>query len=149
MLKDCKECEWNEEYTLVFLKSKSDSISSKYKKLLPKKKEYKIEDINESSKLCGFLPMSSSEFHQAVYYGELEKVRELSKNNKSLINAKDENGYQPLHIATVEGYPEIVRFLISCGADINGKTKSDEWAPLHLAVRFYKINIVKLLLKKS
>ena len=142
----CNECEWHNEYIIGFLDSKTDTISQKFKEHYQNNKAYKIEDINESYMVCGFLPIPSSEFHQAVYYGDMTKIKQLVSKNKELLNEIDDQGFRPLHIAAVEGNTEIVSYLVASGADINGKAMYG-WAPLHMAVKFNQINIIKLLLR--
>ncbi len=144
-LEGCQECEWNREYVLGFLTSKDDSFHQIFSGRTMREKEYKIEDINSFSMVCGYLPIPSLELHRAVYFGDLETIKEITERKKDLLNTKDDQDFQPLHIAVVEGYPEIVRFLVKSGADINGKGQ-DGWAPLHMAVKFNQRDIVQLLL---
>ena len=144
-LEDCKECEWEYKYVLGFLSSKDDSVIQIFPDRTKNDKEYKIEDINESYLVCGYLPIPSYEFHRAVYFGDLKKVKQLTEKNIDFLNAKDDQGFRPLHIAVVEGYSEIVDYLVTSGADINGKGMYG-WAPLHMAVKFNQIHIIKLLL---
>lgn len=141
----CEECEWYDEYVIGFLNSKSDSLKQLFKERYEANKKYKIIDINEFHMVCGFLPIPSIDFHKAVYFGDLAKIRKLSGKNSKLLNKKDEHGYRPLHIATVEGHSEIIMHLVSSGANINAKGMYG-WTPLHLAVRFNRIDTVKLLL---
>ncbi len=145
-LEGCPECEWNNKYVLGFLTSKDDSLNQIFSGRIKKDKEYKIEDINEFYPVCGYLPIPSSAFHHAVYFGDLKRVKKLTEENKDLLNAKDDQGFRPLHIAAVEGYSEIVRYLVTFGADINGKGMYG-WAPLHMAVKFNQTHIIKLLLR--
>ena len=49
------------------------------------------------------------------------------------MNAKDDNGWTPLHFAVYYGHKEIVELLIAKGAEVNAKDKNG-WTPLHLAV---------------
>ncbi|MDH4227644.1 MAG: ankyrin repeat domain-containing protein [Deltaproteobacteria bacterium] len=46
------------------------------------------------------------------------------------VNAKDKNGYTPLHHAMNRGDDEVVKFLIEKGADVNAKASSDGKTPL-------------------
>ncbi len=131
-LKDCPECQWKKEYVIAFSSIK------------PKSND-KVLDINQFSQVCGFLPIPSTEIHGAVYFGNLVKTKQLIESNRGLINLKDEQDYQPLHIAAIEGYREIVEYLIKAGADINARGMYG-WTPLNVAVRFNQKEIVKLLL---
>ena len=51
------------------------------------------------------------------------------------VNAKNQNGYTPLHKAVDDGHKEIVELLITEGADVNAK-EGGGGTPLHHAVLF-------------
>ncbi|MDP3444803.1 MAG: ankyrin repeat domain-containing protein, partial [Ignavibacteria bacterium] len=54
----------------------------------------------------------------------------------------------PLHSAILNNNPEIVKFLIANGADINALT--DQWdTPLHLAIREKNLDIINLLIQSD
>jgi len=74
----------------------------------------------------------ASDIHQAAKQGDLVKVKALLEKNAELTNAKTENGETPLHSAASGGQLEVVKFLISQGADINLKQNSGATA-LHFA----------------
>ena len=67
---------------------------------------------------------------KAAYFGDLDTVRILVREGGA--NAKDDAGYTPLHCALCGGHEEIVRFLLSEGADVNAKT-TDGLTPLCFA----------------
>lgn len=144
-LHECKECEWENEYVLGFLNSKNDPIKQHFKTFSLEDQKYEIEDINESSMVCGFMPVPGTFFSKEVYYGNLEEVKKLLSGNKDFLNEKNHTEFLPLHIAVVEGHSEIVQYLISSGADVNCKGMYG-WSPLHLAIKFNQSEIVKLLL---
>ena len=147
-LQECKDCEWENEYVLGFLNSKTDLIKQEFKALKIEDQKYEIEDINESSMVCGFIPAPNTPFSKAVYYGNLAEVEKMFSENKSLLNEKNQTEFLPLHIAVVEGHSEIVQYLISSGADINCKGMY-RWSPLHLAVKFNQADIANLLLNNK
>lgn len=53
------------------------------------------------------------------YFGASEYIYELIAKDAS-INAKDKDGYTPLHTAVIEGKKEVAELLIAKGADIKG-----------------------------
>ncbi|UNU25030.1 ankyrin repeat domain-containing protein [Microcoleus vaginatus] len=64
------------------------------------------------------------------------------------INAKDEYGNTPLHLAIQDARPEIVSFLIANGAQLNVKNSYGA-TPLHIAVSKNMQNINQLLLENG
>lgn len=79
----------------------------------------------------------------------LEVIEELLKKGASL-EAKDSNGYTPLHLAVFSNSYPIVKLLLTHGArpDITGK---DGDTPLHIALKSPSLSpeIIDLLLKKG
>ena len=53
-------------------------------------------------------------------------------NESADVNAKNNIGGTPLHIAAAEGHKEMVELLIAKGADVNAKDDGG-WTPLDLA----------------
>ena len=70
--------------------------------------------------------------NQAVFDGNIEAVKQHLAAGTD-VNAKDDNGWIPLHFAVYYGHKEIVELLIAKGAEVNAKDKNG-WTPLHLAV---------------
>jgi hypothetical protein len=68
---------------------------------------------------------------------------------QNLINAIDDFGTTPLHIAARHGKKEVVEFLIFREADINAKEGMNGLTPLHEAVLSGSLEIVKLLVVKG
>lgn len=60
-----------------------------------------------------------------------ETVRALLKNDAD-VNAKDESGSTPLHLASSKGSYETMTILIEYGADVAAKDSNDRTA-MHLA----------------
>jgi ankyrin repeat protein len=57
--------------------------------------------------------------HHAAATGDIQRLQELAKNNRHLLVAEDENGWQPLHEAIRAGDLETVKFLLQNGANKN------------------------------
>jgi ankyrin repeat protein len=64
-------------------------------------------------------------------------------NYYSIIEPKTGNTF--LHLATIDDFPEIVKYFIEKGADLNMKN-SDGNTPLHLAIKAKRNKIIKLLI---
>ncbi|KAJ4486018.1 ankyrin repeat-containing domain protein [Lentinula aciculospora] len=83
--------------------------------------------------------------HGLAITGDLNKLETLvSLDSEVDINALDEFGYTPLHLACDRGSVETVRFLLSKGADTSIKDP-DEMTPLQLAQTAGHEGIVELL----
>ena len=66
-----------------------------------------------------------------IVRGNVYAVRSLISEGAN-VNARDENGLSPLHIAAEEGRTAIAQALISSGSNVNAKD-SKNWTPLHYA----------------
>jgi len=74
---------------------------------------------------------SNKELFQAATNGNIGKVESLLSQGAD-VNARDEYGQMPLHLAVVRGRQKIVELLISRGANIEGKDNAGR-TPLHYA----------------
>ncbi|WP_342637845.1 ankyrin repeat domain-containing protein [Orientia tsutsugamushi] len=84
--------------------------------------------------------------HRAVKDGDLEEVKYLlSANNNIDVNIKDTDFNTPLYCAVAKGYIEIIKLLLSHGANINSTNCSGN-TPLMCSVMAENIELVKLLL---
>ncbi|KAJ3323175.1 hypothetical protein HDV06_002187 [Boothiomyces sp. JEL0866] len=76
--------------------------------------------------------------------GKIEDVKRLIDTGFSP-DAKDDNGYTPMHAAASYGHLDLINLLISLGADIN-ITDTDGDTPLHVACN---LETVTLLIEKG
>ena len=65
------------------------------------------------------------------------------------MDAKNKRGWTPLHIPALEGRKENVELLISAGANINAKSKSQDSTPLDEAIRRKHTKIIDFLREKG
>ena len=87
--------------------------------------------------------MSYDDIFDAVREGTVEDVKYFIEKKRVNINVKDD-GYTLLHWAAMDDKIEVVKYLISVGADVN--VKDNKYAtPLHWAVHKGSLEIVKLL----
>jgi ankyrin repeat protein len=76
-------------------------------------------------------------------------VKELLKNDKTLINSADQgNGYTPLHHAVASNRLEIVKFLLTQNPDVNRSSRY-QFTPLQLAAMNGNEKVLDLLLEKK
>ena len=101
--------------------------------------------------VLGLLTGCISPLATATYKGQMDMVRELLNNKDIDINeitacdmTSPTMGYTPLMCAVEGGHIEIVKLLLSKGADVN--TKSGRGTALHVAVERGHAEIVRLLL---
>jgi len=92
--------------------------------------------------------IKSGTIHDAVRSGDLQKVQSLIGNNRYLLNDRDDGGQPPLIYAITSGFPDIAKYLITEGADINLKDKENQ-SPLHLAASAGNVDIVRMLLDRG
>ncbi|WWD21036.1 hypothetical protein CI109_105517 [Kwoniella shandongensis] len=85
-----------------------------------------------------------SPIHEAVISDAIDEVKRLLAQDPALINARDDFGYTPLHLAADRGYPEITRLLLLHGADKEAKDEDDQ-TPLMLAEISSRDDIIAIL----
>jgi len=84
----------------------------------------------------------------AAMDGDLSRVQYYLQEDPAAVNARNESGLTPLHLAAWKGHSEVVRYLLRERADpnlqdINGDT------PLHFAASWGYRDIVQLLLAQG
>ena len=85
--------------------------------------------------------------HQAASLENIGAVKQHLAGGAD-VNAKNVDGWTPLHEAAFGGRKEIVELLISNGAHVNAKTKNDQ-TPLDFAIRFKRTKTAELLRKHA
>jgi ankyrin repeat protein len=69
-------------------------------------------------------------FFDAALYGSVQHVRQLPAEDKSLVAARDPNGFTVLHIVATEDRPEVQRLLLESGANPNAVNRDGALHPL-------------------
>jgi ankyrin repeat protein len=92
---------------------------------------------------CGEPPGT---IHAAAMDGDLNAVRALIAGDSTLVNARDEAGNTPLHLAAWRGRQNVAEYLLSHGAHVNATNSGGE-TPLHWAVLRNDHDLVALLLR--
>ena len=79
--------------------------------------------------------------------GHVELLDQEIKKKKAVVNAKDENGWTPLHEGARGGHLEVVKLLVENGADLSARTAGDGGTALWWAKQEYDENhpVVKFL----
>ncbi|XP_017843659.2 ankyrin repeat domain-containing protein 49 [Drosophila busckii] len=82
----------------------------------------------------------------AVNENRIGEVREILKLDPDTVNARDNDGYTPLHRACYNNFLNIARLLLQHKADPNARTELG-WTPLHSACKWNNAESVQLLLQ--
>lgn len=85
--------------------------------------------------------------HEAVVCGKLESVQEILDKHSIDVNCLNSDHETPLHLSCALGYIDIVRFLMSCGANMYIRDSFNN-APIHRAVAKGHNSIVEFLINK-
>lgn len=89
------------------------------------------------------------EFKYILKYTErddIERVRKCIEKYPHSIDARDSDGYMPIHRACHNDNVDLVKLLIDNGADVESKT-NEGWRALHCASYWGNIDVVNFLIK--
>ena len=89
--------------------------------------------LSEGSKRLPLYKPAINSLHEAVYKGDIERVKALIKKGAD-INEKGEAGDTPLH--WIRGDDDVAKLLIKHRADVNAQDE-DGNTPLHKSIRTY------------
>lgn len=91
---------------------------------LEEKKWLKSHPSGQRSKVKSFTT-GSTVAHLLSQDGDLAGLKKELTKKKELINAKDKNGWQPIHEGARGGHLDVVKYLVENGADINARTTGE------------------------
>jgi ankyrin repeat protein len=86
--------------------------------------------------------------HDVAQSGDLAAVEGILREDPQQLEARDEQGMTPLHMAVQGMRLEVARFLLDRGADVNALNE-DERSPLHLAALRGDEAMTRLLLERG
>ena len=96
----------------------------------------------------GDIPETEYYIEDHIEAGNMDVVRRLIENDRSLIQRRDPFGNSLLHIAVQERQAAIVKFLIEAGCDVNARDE-DGQTPLHVEATFPSKEIAEMLIQKG
>jgi hypothetical protein len=94
----------------------------------------------------------SQELHHlfnAIRQDKLEQVKVAIKDNKALVNTKDDKNNTPLIVAAEHGNTGIVNALVKHGAHVNYQIPEKKLTPLMVAVQKGNVDTVNYLLENG
>jgi ankyrin repeat protein len=89
-------------------------------------------------------------FGEACAVGDLRKVRTMLDRDPALLEQRSEDGYPPLGLAIFFRHPDVAKFLIERGADVNAAAQNKQRvAPVHAACAVQDYATLELLLARG
>ncbi|KAH8395506.1 hypothetical protein KR215_011467 [Drosophila sulfurigaster] len=82
----------------------------------------------------------------AVNENRISEVREILELDGDTVNARDDDGYTPLHRACYNNFVDIAKLLLQYQANPNARTELG-WTPLHSACKWNNADCAQLLLQ--
>ncbi|KNC80338.1 hypothetical protein SARC_07296 [Sphaeroforma arctica JP610] len=92
--------------------------------------------------------MMEQQVHKAARTRDVTTLSNILLIDESQIDTLDEDGWTPLHSASLSGYKDVVELLLAKGADIDVKA-NDGRTPLFSASETGHKDVVELLLAKG
>ena len=93
---------------------------------------------------------ASIDFPEACAIGDLGRVRTMLAADPSRLDARSADGFPPVGLAIFFRHPDVAKFLIEQGADVNAPANNAQRvAPVHAAAAVRDVATMKLLLEKG
>jgi ankyrin repeat protein len=87
----------------------------------------------------------ATNIHEAAKRGIFGDVDRMLSSNPNLVNEVDQFGQTPLHLASFEGFQDVVELLVTSGSSLSIQDKNG-WTPLHCASSNRHLHIVERLI---
>jgi excisionase family DNA binding protein len=101
-------------------------------------------EVRPSNRENHGVPSSGMSLQRAVDQGDVSNVNALISGGAD-VNARTEDGWTPLMLATIKGYAEVAQALLKQGADVNARNKKG-WTALMFAVSMGDLDTMRVLL---
>jgi ankyrin repeat protein len=90
--------------------------------------------------------MANHPIFAPTFHGDVAAVKELLKEDATLIDIRDAKNLTPLHVAASRGQSAVAQLLIDYGADACGQNNDNEWTPLVFASYRGHTDVAKVLI---
>ena len=111
--------------------------------------EKKVKKQNLVSFLAALLllamAMQAQDIFDAVRADDLDSIKALIERNPQIVYEKDDQKSTPLHWAVKVNHPEILKYLIEKGADVNALDMNN-YTPLGMATERRQLALIKTLI---
>ncbi len=94
------------------------------------------------------ISLYAAEIHTAAGDGDLQKVKDLLDADATLLNAKDDKGWTPLHSAVSKGRAGVVEYLLAQGGDTEMKNNNG-LTPLFQALDLSRNRVAGILIDRG
>ena len=132
----------NSGYSMKSIEKRTRKVKEEYSSKIDELKNSIVNGINSIKN------QKKIKIFVAIEENNLDEVAGLLESNPHYINAKDEFGNTPIHIAVYNGNASIAELLIKKGANINVENNREE-CPIHIAVYNGNASIAELLIEKG
>lgn len=113
--------------------------------------------LSGNRELAGFLLRRGGKLgdpiHQAVGTGNIEEVRRIIAKDSQQAVVRNKSGFRPIHLASAQGYTQILKVLLDAGANIDDLPETDKvirmTTPLGLASRAGKKKAAEFLVERG
>jgi len=99
--------------------------------------------------VCEVGTIESGSIHEAAKAGDISAVTRLLDSAPELVNARGEDGWSPLYLASGRGHRDVAELLIARGASVNAGNNVAQATPLHAAAMLGHVDVAKLLCAKG
>ncbi|XP_071041005.1 delta-latroinsectotoxin-Lt1a-like [Parasteatoda tepidariorum] len=113
--------------------------------------EYIPTLLDAGANMHATFEMKRNVMHAAAESGNVKIAMRFfsSGTQEQLLNARDEKGFTPIHIAASTRNSGFVKFLVDQNADVNVQTAGDKVTPLHIAAKRGFFKTIKNLLASN
>jgi prolyl 4-hydroxylase len=119
---ELKNVDLNPDFLASILDEEHDEISDADPPQPHAEEELELSRSGEDLKPNGHFTLRQTDLHIAAAHGNVERVKQLLESPYCDINAKDENGWEPLHEAVHGGHLEVTKLLLARGANLSSRT---------------------------